>query len=55
MWAAVCGLFLRQGLNPYLLHWQVDSLALSQQGSPQPTLEKEKGTGPRAGLSLSPV
>ena len=28
------GIFLTQGLNPYLLHWQVDSLLLSCQGSP---------------------
>ena len=27
------GVFLTQGLNPYLLHWQVDSLPLSHQGS----------------------
>ena len=25
--------FLTQGLNPCLLHWQVDSLPLSHQGS----------------------
>ena len=24
-----CGVFLDQGLNPHLLHWQVDSLSLS--------------------------
>ena len=29
-----CGIFLNQGLNLCLLHWQVDSLPLSQQGSP---------------------
>ena len=28
------GIFLDQGSNPYLLHWQVDSLPLSHQGSP---------------------
>ena len=28
------GIFLIQGLNPHLLHWQVDSLPLSHQGSP---------------------
>ena len=28
------GIFLTQGLNPYLLHWQADSLPLSQPGSP---------------------
>ena len=28
------GIFLIQELNPRLLHWQVDSLPLSYQGSP---------------------
>ena len=28
------GIFLIQGLNPQLLHWQVDSLPLTHQGSP---------------------
>ena len=28
------GIFLDQGSNPCLLHWQVDSLPLSHQGSP---------------------
>ena len=28
------GIFLMQGLNPRLLHWQADSLPLSHQGSP---------------------
>ena len=28
------GIFLTQGLNPHLLHWQVDSLPLSHQGNP---------------------
>ena len=27
------GIFLTQGLNPYLLHWQMNSLSLSQQRS----------------------
>ena len=30
-----CVIFLDQGLNPCLLHWQVDSLPLSHQGSPR--------------------
>ena len=30
----VCGIFLDQGLNPCLLHWQADPLPLSHQGSP---------------------
>ena len=29
------GIFLTQGANPHLLHWQVDSLPLSHQGSPK--------------------
>ena len=29
-----CGIFLDQGLNPCLLHWQEDSLPLSHQGIP---------------------
>ena len=29
------GIFLTQGSNPNLLHWQVDSLPLSHRGSPQ--------------------
>ena len=31
---AAYGIFLDQGLNLYLLHWPVDSLPLSHQGSP---------------------
>ena len=30
-----CGSFLDQGSNLRLLHWQVDSLPVSRQGSPQ--------------------
>ena len=29
------GIFLTQGLNPCLLHWQADSLLLSHLGSPE--------------------
>ena len=29
------GIFLTQGSNPHLLHWQLDSLPLSDQGSPK--------------------
>ena len=29
------GIFLTQGSNPHLLHWQADSLLLSHQGSPK--------------------
>ena len=32
--SAACEIFLDQALNPCLLHWQVDSLPLSHQGSP---------------------
>ena len=32
--SAACGIFPDQELNPCLLHWQVDSLPLSEQGSP---------------------
>ena len=31
--STACEIFLDQGLNPCLLHWQVDSLPLSQVGS----------------------
>ena len=31
------GIFLTQGWNPHLLHWQADSLPLSQLGSPCPS------------------
>ena len=36
-WVAIFfsrGIFLTQGLNPHLLHWQADSLPLIYQGSP---------------------
>ena len=32
------GIFLTQGSNPCLLHWQADSLPLSHQGSPKQTV-----------------
>ena len=32
------GIFPTQGLNPHLLHWQMDSLPLSHQGSPCPSI-----------------
>ena len=32
-----CRILLDQGLNPCLLHWQVESLPLSHQGSPKPS------------------
>ena len=33
-----CGIFPDQRLNPHLLHWQVDALPLSHQGSPTQSL-----------------
>ena len=33
--STACGTFLDQGSNPCLLHWQVESLPLSHQGSPR--------------------
>ena len=32
--ALLQGIFPTQGSNPHLLHWKVDSLLLSHQGSP---------------------
>ena len=32
--SAACGIFQDQGSNPYLLHWQADSLPLNHQESP---------------------
>ena len=32
--SSACGIFPDQGWNPCLLHWQMDSLPLSHQGSP---------------------
>ena len=34
-----CGIFLGQGLNLYLLHWQADSLPLENQGAPRDVSE----------------
>ena len=47
IWAVGCysllqGIFLTQRSNPCLLHWQVDFLPLSHQGSPYDILEKAK-------------
>ena len=33
--SVACGLFLDQGSNPCLLHWQADSLSLIHEGRPQ--------------------
>ena len=32
------GIFPTQGLNPFLLHWQADSLTLNNLGSPEVTV-----------------
>ena len=39
---AACGIFPDQGLNPCLLHWQVESLPLSHQGSPFISISKRQ-------------
>ena len=31
---STCGIFPDQGMNPCLLHWQMDSLPMSHQGKP---------------------
>ena len=36
-----CGIFLDQGSNPCLLHWKVDSLPLSHQGSSRASFLKK--------------
>ena len=36
------GIFLTQGSNPHLLHWQADSLPLSHQGSPVPDFKSSQ-------------
>ena len=36
------GIFPTQGSNPCLLHWQVDSLPLSHEGSPRRYLYRDK-------------
>jgi len=33
--SVACGIFPDGRLNPFLLHWQADSLPLSYQGSPE--------------------
>ena len=39
--ALLQGIFLTQGLNPGLLHWQVDSLPLHHLGSPKKSNNSE--------------
>ena len=43
------GIFLTQGSNPCLLHWQVGSLPLSHRGSPDRSIAPN---GPHTSLSL---
>ena len=51
-WIAILqGIFLTQGSNPHLLHWQMDSLPLSTQGSPY-SLFCRSVAGDLAGASL---
>ena len=48
-WIAISSsrrIFPTQGSNLHLLHWQVDSLPLSHQGSPYWRLEKDKNKNP---------
>ena len=47
-WVAISssrGIFLIQGSNPHLLHWQVGSLPLSQEGSLSKVLTVPKTLG----------
>ena len=39
-YSRACEIFPYQGLNPWLLHWQSDSLRLGHQGSPKNLLKK---------------
>ena len=43
--SSACGIFLAQGSNPCLLHWQVDSFPLTHQGSPCPIAFYEDHSG----------
>ena len=63
--SVACGIFLDQGLNLYLLHWQADSSPLSHQGSPSKYLNNNnrkavsfcpggEGEGSTCWLSLHP-
>ena len=40
-----CGIFLPQGWNLHLLHWQVDSYPLGHLGSPRDFILKKEGRG----------
>ena len=40
--SVTCGVFLDQGQNPCLLHWQADYLPLSHQESPKNVFFNEK-------------
>ena len=47
------GIFLDQGLNMSLLHWQADSLPLRHQGSPAPVLLPGESHGQRSLVGYS--
>ena len=42
--SAACGIFLNQGSNPCLLHWQADSLPLSHQEPSLPIFKRQYWT-----------
>ena len=57
--SAAGGIFLDQGSNPCLLHWQVDSQPLDHQGSPMlssqnKTNSNSKESGDLSGIRAEP-
>ena len=48
------GIFLTQGSNLCLLHWQVDSLPLSPRQSQLPSTEPSKGARHKGGIQSTP-
>ena len=58
-----CGIFPDQGSNPCLLHWEVGSLPLNHQGSPEAhvlyqdskTMQLEQGPPPGIHLVIGKV
>ena len=51
--SAACGIFPDRGLNPCLLHWQVDSLPLSPQGGPVTWFLRVRSETKSGGMPLS--
>ena len=49
------GIFLTQGPNSHLLHWQADSLLLSPQGSTSGRIELPRPGGPGIRTHLCPL